>query len=79
MLSDERIGKFVAEIFGEDRFRSAPGKYQLFARAIEQAARDEALEEAIQACDRVDIIGADECIEKIRALKSQSKENRDAE
>jgi hypothetical protein len=34
--------------------------------------REMGLEEAISACHTVDIVGADECIEAIRALKDQS-------
>lgn len=38
---------------------------------VAQKVRDEALDEAIKACDEVDVIGADDCIAKIRALKEQ--------
>lgn len=40
-------------------------------RAVDHLIRDEALNDAIEACDEVDVIGADDCIAKIRALKEQ--------
>lgn len=69
MLSDEQIGKFVAEIFGEDRFHSAPGKYQLFARSIEHATRDSTLEEIAKVLDPTPEYQA--LARSIRKLKSQ--------
>lgn len=54
----------------DDRLECWLACYQHLAPMV----RMQAMDDAIKACNEVDIIGADDCIEKIRALKDTARE-----
>lgn len=53
-----------------DLITFGPQDLVFFAREIESRAASAEREACIKACDSVDLIGADECIEAIRARGS---------
>jgi hypothetical protein len=83
MLTTKQILEIVGECFGADKYHFGAAQYERFARAIERAAREAAIEEARQAAvihsqypittdfDRGYDAGSKDAGARIRALKQR--------